>query len=145
MIIRFFSDVHREISRYYKVEEWEPTVLPDDADTVLVLAGDIEGHGQINSFLERLAERFKAVVFVFGNHEFYGDSLRVYNRVKRNVVADNIHVLQNSTVTIDGQRFVGTTLWGNLHDIADRHIVQFKMNCFKRIRYGLNGNFRKIY
>lgn len=52
------------------------------------------------------------VVYVLGNHEYYGRRIDELDEELREYVAgSNIHVLQNEQVVIAGVRFLGTTLW----------------------------------
>jgi Icc-related predicted phosphoesterase len=91
--------------------------LPD-AD-VLVCAGDLCDARGICAALKLLASKYPHVVFTFGNHEFYYRSIPIVRhdvaRIEKIVNEDDrygqLHVLDNSTCTIEGQRFVGTTLW----------------------------------
>lgn len=101
--------------------------LPDDKDTVLVLAGDIWeglrpfafGLDKFSVFSE-LSARFKAVVVVLGNHDFYGEKIpRLYHKYREALaVFTNVHLLEASegfpSVVIDGYRFLGGTLWTNI-------------------------------
>ena len=76
MLVRVYSDIHNEIRRYYKLPQWFPPELDKDKDTVLILAGDIDHAKQLPKYLDELAKRFKAVVHVAGNHEFYNSNMR---------------------------------------------------------------------
>ena len=87
--------------------------LSSDGVDVLVLAGDITSQALMKSTLKLFCDKFKYVVFVLGNHEYYGSN-------RNDVVATawlahqdnkNLHWLDNTTCVIEGQRFVGTTLW----------------------------------
>jgi predicted phosphodiesterase len=52
--------------------------LPDDAKTVLVIAGDlatVRHSARITNFLRLALDRFERVIYVLGNHEFYRLSL----------------------------------------------------------------------
>jgi predicted phosphohydrolase len=79
---------------------------------VLCLAGDITT--QCNEVgLSILASKFKHVLYVFGNHEYYNSN---YNKILEwgrglNAKYPNLHFLENDIVVIEGQRFLGTTLW----------------------------------
>lgn len=80
---------------------------------ILVVAGDVSNARGVCKALEILLARYKHVVFVFGNHEFYGGS---FSGVREEVGLlwarhQGLHVLDNTTCEIEGQRFVGTTLW----------------------------------
>ena len=80
----------------------------NDADAV-VLAGDIARPREAVSWASRFA---KPVLYVPGNHEFYGGSIPGTVAVlKRLCVGTSIRVLDNDEAVIDGVRFLGTTLW----------------------------------
>jgi predicted phosphodiesterase len=79
-----------------------------DAD-VVILAGDIARPAQAMSWALGFA---KPVLYVAGNHEFYGGSIAgAVDELKRLSTATAVHVLDNEQVNIDGVRFLGTTLW----------------------------------
>ena len=85
--------------------------IPTDCD-VLVLAGDVDGGASLHDTLRAFADRFRHVVYVLGNHEFYGTSVAErLDALRYSKHPDNFHWLENSVVVIDGQRFVGCTLW----------------------------------
>jgi predicted MPP superfamily phosphohydrolase len=114
MKIRHFSDLHIEFQRGTR-EVWLPPVLPDDKDTVLVLAGDIDVGKHTATYVNRLGSQFKAVVFVLGNHDMYGENIdKVYDKISGLITEDNVHLLQNSKVTIEDTEFLGSTLWTDI-------------------------------
>ena len=107
MRIQIASDLHLEHL------EWR---FPDyrgveasDAD-VLVLAGDI-AHGA------RALELFAAwpcpVIYVPGNHEYYGSSLAQVQHefAKQAATSPNVRVLAPGVSELGGIRFIGCTLW----------------------------------
>lgn len=110
---------------------------PDDCD-VLVLAGDISaGKNRIKRTLERFAGHgFKQIVYVFGNHEYYGASaLYLRNSIKQWIKEQGykqIHFLENETVEIDGVKFVGSTLW--FPDTPATRSFQYRLNDFSKIK-----------
>jgi len=84
----------------------------DDVD-VLVAAGDMGSKGNLFRVLSACCDAWPTVVFVPGNHEFYGGD-------RRSVMADiktlekenpNLVVLDDAVAEIQGVRFVGGTLW----------------------------------
>ena len=80
----------------------------NDAD-VIVLAGDVAAPRQAAQWAMRLD---KPVIYVLGNHEFYGSSIdAAAAEMKRLCAGTHIHVLDNDEVIIDGVRFLGSTLW----------------------------------
>lgn len=102
--LRILSDLHVECFK-------EGRELPDADADVVILAGDI--HRKTEG-LAWAAERFvgQEIIYVPGNHEFYGTSMPV-NREALRVEAERlgIHLLDNESVDIGGVRFHGTTLW----------------------------------
>ena len=108
MRIHILSDLHLEFGNF------DPPA--SDAD-VVVLAGDIHvGAAGISWAQQHFAGR--QVIYVVGNHEFYGG--RVIPEVIADLKAqagktDFIHVLDNEERLIDGVRFLGSTLWTDFH------------------------------
>jgi len=98
------SDLHLE-----EDDMWLPS--PPDAD-VAVVAGDVmPGPGYAVRWLAPLARRMP-VLFVLGNHEFYGHSFMEGLEWAREAAATyGVHLLERDAVVIDGVRFVGCTLW----------------------------------
>ena len=79
-----------------------------DADAV-VLAGDIARPAQAVAWAGGFA---KPVLYVPGNHEFYGSSLDgTLAELKRLCAGTGIRVMDNDEVILSGVRFLGTTLW----------------------------------
>lgn len=80
----------------------------NDAD-IVILAGDIARPKEAVSWASGFA---KPVLYVAGNHEFYGGSIvGASDELRRLCAGTNIHVLDNDQVIIEGVRFLGTTLW----------------------------------
>ena len=104
--IQLASDLHLELLRRWP-HECLVTPAPD-AD-VLVLAGDI--HRGLEA-IERFAAWPVPVLYVAGNHEFYRhdwDTLR--SELKSATASTAVRFLDDDAVTIDGVRFLGSTLW----------------------------------
>ncbi len=146
MKIRVFSDCHNEIIRYYTkakiYKPWMPKPLDTDKDTVLILAGDIDHAKQIPKYLDWLGKRFKTVIHVAGNHEYYGSDYVKANAKMKEHTAPNVYHLNNDTVTIDGQHFVGTTMWTNL--TGREYLVMKHMNDYRQIRMGGSEGYRRL-
>ena len=80
----------------------------NDADAV-VLAGDIARPKEAIAWASGFA---KPVLYVPGNHEFYGGSIAgTVAELKRLSAGSDIHVLHDDEVAIEGVRFLGSTLW----------------------------------
>ncbi len=119
MKIQLLSDLHLETH-----PDFVPEPAPD-AD-VLVLAGDV-GSYQAGSGLTALGDsdfglaRFSPlrgwpvpVLFVPGNHEYDGlDFDEAHARLRETCARLGITWLERESVTLQGVRFVGTTLWSD--------------------------------
>ncbi|EFC47438.1 predicted protein [Naegleria gruberi] len=93
---------------------------------VLILAGDIGDPFQQSyfDFMQYCSGKYKAVMVIAGNHEFYGheyfqtiDQIRNLTRSFSNVYFLNRDVVE---LTIDGSSlvFLGCTLWSHVPDKA---------------------------
>jgi predicted phosphodiesterase len=82
----------------------------NDAD-VYVLAGDIGRPAQAIAWASELG---RPVLYVPGNHEFYGGSLPgVVRELRRLASGTRVHVLDNEEICLGGVRFIGSTLWSD--------------------------------
>jgi len=101
MRILVLSDLHIEFAPF----------VPSAADIdVVVLAGDI-GVGAPAILWAGTAFADKPVICVLGNHEFYRGNIEETWEDMRRAGSSNMYLLENQTVTIDGVRFLGCTLW----------------------------------
>ena len=131
MRLHVLSDLHLEHS---------PFAIPEvDAD-VLVLAGDIApGAAGIEWMRRHLGDR--PIVYVAGNHEFYGHDLPgLTGRLRESAVGSQIHVLENDELVIDGVRFLGCSLWSDFdfsgpeNRAASMRICERLVNDYRRIQ-----------
>lgn len=118
MKLRLYSDLHREF------DGWEIPIKDNEEDYVLVLAGDIgvaRKEGTYVDFLLDAAARFKHVVYVPGNHEYYGDSFdRAWDKIKGWFDGvDNLHFLNMDMVEVEDVRILGCTLWTDMDDHSE--------------------------
>src|SRR5262245_45779782 len=98
MKIRILSDLHLEFM------DWQPPQVEAD---VVVLAGDI--HVSVRG-LEWAREHFPTmpVVYVAGNHEFYGRQMQaVSNGLRETGKRLGIHMLEGDELVVAGIRFLG--------------------------------------
>lgn len=79
-------------------------------------------------------ERFKRVVFVLGNHEFWGTypEFALQKAEKLDAQFENLDVLEHRVIEIEGHRFVGATLWYPWTPVCE--MEWFNFNDFKRIK-----------
>jgi len=82
---------------------------PDSDADVVILAGDIARPREAIAWASAFT---KPVLYVAGNHEFYGSSIAETRAALRQLSADTcVRVLDDDEVVIDGVRFLGSTLW----------------------------------
>jgi predicted phosphodiesterase len=138
MKLHILSDLHNEFS------EFKP--IATEAD-VIVLAGDIakKSNGIIWA---RGAFPDKPIIYVPGNHEFYGtDRLETLTLMQIAAKECDVHLLDNDEVVIDGLRFLGSTLWtdfclfGKGEQEFAMSMGQRGLNDFRLIHEGRLGNF----
>ncbi|MHB1942262.1 MAG: metallophosphoesterase [Acidiferrobacteraceae bacterium] len=105
MRIQCFSDLHLETR-----EDANLARIADDVD-VVVLAGDIHQGTHGITWAKTLG---CPVVYVLGNHEFYGrDYDAVLAEAQRRSSGTAVHVLDRSVWIHHGVRFLGATLWSD--------------------------------
>lgn len=133
MKIRLLSDLHTEFRLPYKTEP----LANYRGEDVLVLAGDIAS-GSTNTmdvlkFFK--AQGYKHVVYVPGNHEYYGTSIADFDAkmAERCAKIEGIHFLNPGQVEIDGVLFIGATLWTDFHD--DFFAMKAASRCIADFRY----------
>jgi len=137
--LRIMSDLHVEFGPYE---------LPQTDVDAVVLAGDV--HVKTNGVAWILKQFGNLpVIYVPGNHEYYGKALpRLADKLKEVTSDTNIHVLENDCVTIRGVRFLGCTLWTDFALLGDAMIAKdearSRMSDYKKIRMS-DASYRKIY
>ncbi len=108
-------------------------------EDVLVLAGDIAS-GSTNTMdviKHFLDQGFPKVIYVPGNHEYYGTTIKDFNTKMFEKCADTpgAYYLNQNNITFDGVLFIGATLWTNF---SDNPIVQSvcgrAINDFRQIK-----------
>lgn len=139
MRLRVVSDVHVEFHADGGVE-WANALEVGECDA-LVVAGDFGTHATWMAPMEVLCRRFPRVLYVTGNHEYYGSS---FDDVDREVAAfesgfDNFTRLDDSVVEVAGRRVIGTTMWFRKSPATWRH--EWAMSDFRQIE----DSHRRIY
>lgn len=103
MKIQIVSDIHLGLA---------PCILPNVGADLLILAGDI--HRPVEA-LRWARELPIPIIYVPGNHEYYGSSLPATHRLLREVVQDsNVTLLDCAEKRIGDVRVLGATLWTDL-------------------------------
>ena len=108
------SDIHLEFD--YKADDFCNALKggrEGHTEDVLVLPGDVTVKNKTR-WLTLISPVFKHIIYVLGNHEFYHQNLDNTYRKTKEGLPDNVHLLQNESVTLDGVTFHGTTLWTDI-------------------------------
>lgn len=131
MKVRIYSDLHLEFAKF------KIPVLEHEDKTILILAGDIGVGLEHRYWVEQLCKRFFAIIYVLGNHEFYG---KEYEDIKRrwkivSYEVGNLFVLDNEIATINGTKFLGTTLWTEIDPVEQINASMF-MTDYRVIKVG---------
>ena len=133
MKIQYASDLHLEFADNSKWLAWRPL---ETAGDVLVLAGDcgMFGHWSYvdHPFWDWAAERYRQVVIVPGNHEFYLGRYALSGMADgwRLEIRPNVHCLYNAVVPqADDIDLIVTTLWARIEPenaaVAERGVADF--------------------
>lgn len=132
MKLHIVSDLHLESDPRWR--------LPATDADVLILAGDI--HPGLQG-MTAFARQGKPVLYVPGNHEYYGEHMNGLAAAMRLYAGPSkITVLDTDAVEIGGVRFLGTTLWtdfrlfGTAHTEAALLTADGHMNDYISIRNG---------
>jgi predicted phosphohydrolase len=106
MLVKILSDIHlHPMHNNYS--------YVDHGERVCILAGDIaEGMRGVNWAVSNIPNHMD-VLYVPGNHEYYGHEYHELNKSFRahNASNSNVTVLLNDTIEIWGITFAGSTLW----------------------------------
>lgn len=142
MKIRIMSDLHLDPTWFL------PLDIPhtrDEHETVLVIAGDAAEQKKAVPFILEMMDRFRHVILVPGNHEYYGGNTKrtpekIMECIEANVGAnpDNFSLLDRSEIVIDDVVFIGATLWTDFdgHSPLLMELASERMNDYRKIRTG---------
>lgn len=135
MKLYVLSDLHNEFLPF--------ALAPGDYDLV-ILAGDIDVRARGVTWAN---EAFTCpVIYVCGNHEFYGGHIDHTLRKMKEVALPHVHVLENETFIWNQTRFLCATGWtdfsstGNV--VAASQTAWNRMNDFRVIR--VEENYRRL-
>lgn len=122
MRLQILSDLH--------LSGGAPPIPATDAD-LIVLAGDIARPGEAIAWAAGLP---KPVLYVPGNHEFYGSSIEAtLCDLRRLAVGTNVRVLDDDELIVDGVRFLGSTLWTDFMLYGDGELRSAAMADARRL------------
>lgn len=150
---KLISDLHLEFygrTRHGLKDHpmWEPAETDEDKNTVLLLAGDIHVGRKALPWIEKMCERFKEVVYILGNHEFYNNEVHDVIDFWRNTFqGDNFTFLENDYFENDdeGYRIIGATLWTQVTDPHARWYGPRAMTDYQVTTIREHGKFRRMH
>jgi len=144
MKIHYCSDLHLEFGY---------VTLP--GGDVLVLAGDIceerslrkqfhdtkllehdDGVYRYVDFFERECSKYRKVFMVMGNHcHYHGKFHKTYDKLKE-ILPDNVTLLEKEAVDYEGVMFLGGTMWTNCNngDSLTTYTLKASMNDYRVIQ-----------
>ena len=134
--IHVLSDLHLE-QRSFK---------PGDVEAdVVVLAGDI-ATGTRGVEWARGWAGGRPVLYVAGNHEFYGHALPgLIGQLRQAAAGSSVRVLENDELILDGVRFLGCTLWSDFDAAGPERrgesmrFCERVVNDYEHIQFGPTG------
>lgn len=140
MLLRIVSDLHLEFDLNYRLSH-----IDNEKSMILVIAGDLgiaEKPSTYIDFLIDASNRFKHVIYVLGNHEYYhGSILTALDKMKDRAEKyglSNVHITDCDDFCIDGTVFICSILWSSLnqHDHEAMLAAKSGMSDYYVIRSG---------
>lgn len=114
MRIQYCSDLHLEFEHNRKYILTKPLNVCGD---ILILAGDIIPlHDEYfnNPFFTFVADNYKQVFWVPGNHEFYHKDITHFSKSYNIKLKSNFNIVNNIDLTFGNVLFVFSTLWSKI-------------------------------
>lgn len=148
MRVRQISDIHLEFCEH---NHGVPNL---GSGEILILGGDIlcarhfktngNLHQVYKDFLQKCSDNFEHVIYIKGNHEFYGYNYEGTFNVLKEYLPNNIHLLENEYIKIKDWIFLCCTLWSDFFNENPLEMMEAQryMNDYKTIRIG--SNYRKL-
>jgi predicted phosphohydrolase len=137
MKLHILSDLHLEFA---------PFIPPMVDSTVIILAGDIQPGNK--GVLWAMANfPHSEVIYVLGNHEYYGQSLPDHtNKLKALAQGSNVHVLENDAFILGEVVFLGCTLWTDFELFGNPRVAGYyatqSLTDYRRIR--VSPSYRRL-
>lgn len=132
-LLRPYNDLHNEFTVFNIPES------STDKETILSLAGDIYTRKHLLEWLRPLSARFKAIVVVLGNHDYWNGDVDKFPITIQQWLRDNginnIYHLNNNSVELDEVVFFGGTLWTDFNRQDPLTMISYApFRDFKKIR-----------
>jgi predicted phosphodiesterase len=149
--LQIMSDLHFEMHAdggAGLIRELDPSGVE-----VLVLAGDItmaRHYANLESVFKPLAKKYRHILYVPGNHEYYKSSPTevARNLAKLTKALPQVVIPENDAVVLAGQRFIAGTMWFRADPTAEpnkRFMHDFSLiQDFEPWVYEQNAAFEKV-
>eukprot|EP00792_Barthelona_sp_PAP020_P006659 TRINITY_DN3052_c1_g2_i1.p2 TRINITY_DN3052_c1_g2~~TRINITY_DN3052_c1_g2_i1.p2 ORF type:complete len:281 (-),score=67.68 TRINITY_DN3052_c1_g2_i1:2439-3281(-) len=127
---QLISDLHLEFfdNLTQAIETLHIHLADENHSKILIVCGDVCSLETANKtifdeFFHYISSEFKQIIYVAGNHEYYGSNFRLtLNEIKARLLSyDNIKFLEKDSIKINNLTIVGTTLWS----LPDKHCLKF--------------------
>lgn len=147
MKIQYASDLHIEFPENKEFLRNNPL---KPIGNILVLAGDIVPFAVLEKnldFFSYLSDNFENTYWIPGNHEYYHSDLADKSGTFHEKIMDNVHLLNNTAVTLADAEFVFSTLWTEISErnkwyiqkhLSDFHVIKHKEEGIKVEQYNQN-------
>ncbi len=135
MKLHYASDLHLE---FRENREWLAQHPLQGQGGVLVLAGDIMPFGglhQLHEEYERLGDQFEHVLWLPGNHEYYGGDINERSGRLDERLTSNVRLLNDEVWYAPGVRILCTTLWTRISPTHEPFVIR-GMSDYQQIRDG---------
>lgn len=138
MKIQLVSDLHLEFLTFNQIEKLANKISHKTNADVLILAGDIcslspKYISNFYTFLEVIRDSYSDIIYVLGNHEYYGTSRQKAKEIldKATKYYFNLHILENKSLVIEDITFYGTTLW--FEETVETSLKRYYLNDYRQI------------
>ena len=138
MLFQLASDFHIEKYDKINIEEFITPSAP-----YLILAGDIGSlykYDQLKLFLFNLSQKYKGIIYVPGNHEFYTIKgrpglpffklINLLNTLQEEI--PNLYILNRGVLKIEKYYIIGCILWSNCPDNEKFPSYRVKIHGFNK-------------
>lgn len=145
----FYVDIrHPEVKMRKRISEFVSSILPENPQKTLIIAGDLGHYNHQNIFLlEELKKFYTNIIVVSGNHDYYLVSSSVKSKYKSDSMKriiemkekasriENIYYLDGNIVEIDGVKYGGAGMW---YDFS------YGMSMFGKSKEGLFFKWKEV-